>query len=563
MPDRDRVPTPRGITPTYVAGFRAFLDLNRCVRKGEKAIRILAPVTVKQRDEHGEETGEKQVFFRTVPVFDVSMTDPLPGKEPVPLSPPSQPITGDSHHHLIAPLIAHAAELGYTRRDPRPPRGRPGRLVRPQAPRRSSSPPDPPTGRSARSCTSSRTPTGSATQHYGRERCEVLVDCVTYSSARLGRPRRRRRVDPLHRRLGRRRRARRHPRVRRRRSTRSRAASRTRSTRATRAGDRHAAAADAHRGMSARSVGAARAPMIGQARPAGRRRDAHAGNAAGRSHPGRGSCSPRPNQSARQRPPQSGDARRRGRALPPPPPRPAPRRRPRRQRPARAHRGRLPERLGDPAPRQPERTSIFGWLYVVATREAFRLCERDRRHVHLETMLAREGSWDAVIADAVSIDDDHRSTRSALRDPRDLPERQRADLTLRSPASATPRSPRLTGGRTYTNVNKHIAKARARVRLARLSDNALSAPRQGVIESRGQESPRWLFMSRDADLATRTRGRPSHVGADPARHPFAGRASRPRQLAAASRVERRLGGTRILLLDLLVEVDDVILGGTG
>ena len=32
----------RGITPTYVAGFRAFLDLNRCVRKGEQAIRILA-----------------------------------------------------------------------------------------------------------------------------------------------------------------------------------------------------------------------------------------------------------------------------------------------------------------------------------------------------------------------------------------------------------------------------------------------------------------------------------------------------------------------------------------
>ncbi len=32
----------RGITPTYVAGFRAFLNLNRCVRKGENAIRILA-----------------------------------------------------------------------------------------------------------------------------------------------------------------------------------------------------------------------------------------------------------------------------------------------------------------------------------------------------------------------------------------------------------------------------------------------------------------------------------------------------------------------------------------
>ena len=119
----------RGITPTYVAGFRAFLDLNRCVRKGEKAIHILAPVAVKQRDEHGEETAEKKVFFRTVPVFDVSMTDPLPGKEPVPLLPPSQPITGDSHHHLIAPLIAARRRARVHGRDPRPPRGRSRRLV--------------------------------------------------------------------------------------------------------------------------------------------------------------------------------------------------------------------------------------------------------------------------------------------------------------------------------------------------------------------------------------------------------------------------------------------------
>src|SRR3954468_1960450 len=78
----------RGITPTYVAGFRAFLALDRCVRKGEKAIHVLAPVTVKQRDERGEPTEEKAVFFRAVPVFDVSMTDPLPGREPVPLTPP-------------------------------------------------------------------------------------------------------------------------------------------------------------------------------------------------------------------------------------------------------------------------------------------------------------------------------------------------------------------------------------------------------------------------------------------------------------------------------------------
>ena len=83
------------------------------MRKGAKAIHILAPIAIKQSDEHGAETGEKKVFFRTVPVFDVSMTDPLPGKESVPLLPPSQPITGESHQHLIAPLIQHAAELGY------------------------------------------------------------------------------------------------------------------------------------------------------------------------------------------------------------------------------------------------------------------------------------------------------------------------------------------------------------------------------------------------------------------------------------------------------------------
>src|SRR6202042_2598023 len=35
---------------TYVAGFRAFLDLNRCVRKGERAIRILAPMSLRVGD---------------------------------------------------------------------------------------------------------------------------------------------------------------------------------------------------------------------------------------------------------------------------------------------------------------------------------------------------------------------------------------------------------------------------------------------------------------------------------------------------------------------------------
>jgi hypothetical protein len=48
-----------------------------------------------------------------VPVFGVSQTGPLPGTEPVPLTPPARPIEGDSHAYLIAPLEERARKLGY------------------------------------------------------------------------------------------------------------------------------------------------------------------------------------------------------------------------------------------------------------------------------------------------------------------------------------------------------------------------------------------------------------------------------------------------------------------
>jgi hypothetical protein len=168
----------RGITPTYVAGFRAFLDLNRCVRKGEQAIRILAPVTVKPRDSDGEQTGESKTFFRTVPVFDVSMTDALPGKEPVPLSPPSQPITGDSHGHLIAPLIAHAGQLGYSVEIRDLPENGPGGWCDPK--RRQIVVDKGPPNRRLRMLVHELAHAHGLGYELGRERCEVLVDCVTY-----------------------------------------------------------------------------------------------------------------------------------------------------------------------------------------------------------------------------------------------------------------------------------------------------------------------------------------------------------------------------------------------
>jgi hypothetical protein len=167
----------RGLTPTYVAGFRAFLALNRCVRKGQAAIRILAPVTVKDRDEHGEETGNRRVFFRTVNVWDVSMTDPLPGKEPVPLTPPAEPIAGDSHRHLIAPLIAHAAELGYTVEIRELADDGPGGWCDPK--RKLIVVGNGPANSQVRTLTHELAHAhGLGYAELGRDRCEVLVDCV-------------------------------------------------------------------------------------------------------------------------------------------------------------------------------------------------------------------------------------------------------------------------------------------------------------------------------------------------------------------------------------------------
>ncbi len=64
----------RGFTATYVAGFRAWLSLDRCVRKGERGLRILAPMSVKEVE---EKTGEevRRTFFREAAVFDTLSRD--------------------------------------------------------------------------------------------------------------------------------------------------------------------------------------------------------------------------------------------------------------------------------------------------------------------------------------------------------------------------------------------------------------------------------------------------------------------------------------------------------
>jgi hypothetical protein len=106
------------------------------------------------------------------------MTDALPGKEPVPLRPPSQPITGDSHHHLIAPLIAHAGELGYTVEIRDLPDDGPGGWCDPK--RKQIVIGSGPANGQVRTLVHELAHGHGLGYELGRERCEVLVDCVTY-----------------------------------------------------------------------------------------------------------------------------------------------------------------------------------------------------------------------------------------------------------------------------------------------------------------------------------------------------------------------------------------------
>ena len=60
---------------TRVAGYRTWIQLGRRVKRGEKAIRILAPIMWRTKNEDEE---EKVAAFRAACIFDVSQTDGKP-----------------------------------------------------------------------------------------------------------------------------------------------------------------------------------------------------------------------------------------------------------------------------------------------------------------------------------------------------------------------------------------------------------------------------------------------------------------------------------------------------
>lgn len=97
-----------------VAGFRAWQQMGRQVRKGEKAIWILAPVTKKADQVDLEVTanspdakGRVLVAFRPACVFDIMQTD---GEDLVEVC---SRLTGDAPEGIYERLVAVAQSIGY------------------------------------------------------------------------------------------------------------------------------------------------------------------------------------------------------------------------------------------------------------------------------------------------------------------------------------------------------------------------------------------------------------------------------------------------------------------
>jgi hypothetical protein len=115
---------------TQVAGYNAWLRMHRYVKRGEKAIKIIVPMTKRVEMEGGEE--ERRLIFGTGNVFDLSQTDgePLP-EIPVPTLEGSEGVglllqlyqlaqaEGLAVENLPADQMGSETSMGYYERDRR------------------------------------------------------------------------------------------------------------------------------------------------------------------------------------------------------------------------------------------------------------------------------------------------------------------------------------------------------------------------------------------------------------------------------------------------------------
>jgi DNA-directed RNA polymerase specialized sigma24 family protein len=104
----------------------------------------------------------------------------------------------------------------------------------------------------------------------------------------------------------------------------------------------------------------------------------------------------------------------------------------------------------------------FGWLRAVAIHEAYRLLAIDRRQATLATTRPATAQRQPR-ADQRSLDD-ALEARDALRRLATLPERERTDLALQIAGYSYKEIQARTPRRTWTNVNKSLVRARARLR---------------------------------------------------------------------------------------------------
>lgn len=109
---------------TAVCSSKAWAERGRFPRKGTKALRIYAPMKFKEEQTEtrdGKKTQDK-IFFRMIPVFDVSQTDPIlqNGCQPMTITPAVTPapiakqLTGDAPAAMWKDVADQIEALGYT-----------------------------------------------------------------------------------------------------------------------------------------------------------------------------------------------------------------------------------------------------------------------------------------------------------------------------------------------------------------------------------------------------------------------------------------------------------------
>ncbi len=142
------------------------------------------PIRPRDEDhaENAQDDTRRRMLFKAVPVFDRSQVDPIGGANPARLDPPCEPLTGDSHAYLLAPMRAFSESLGYSVSFESIP-GATGGWCDRNARRIVVDAEQPANARLRILIHETMHALGVGYAEYGRERAEVIVDTATYVAA--------------------------------------------------------------------------------------------------------------------------------------------------------------------------------------------------------------------------------------------------------------------------------------------------------------------------------------------------------------------------------------------